>query len=387
MSLIDQDLLARVRRAATGIAPLSAENEGERTLSPEAVQLLVEAGVFKLCVPRSLGGSQAGPATLLGVVEELARVDGSTGWCAMIGATSGLMSVYLDDATAREIYGPAGAITCGVFAPMGRAVPVEGGYRVSGRWPFASACLHAQWRMGGVIVASDPPDLLPSGAPDVRSMLFRADETVIHDTWHTAGLRGTGSHDIEVRDVVVPRARTFSLLRDRPTHEGYALPYFGVLASGVAAVGLGIARGALDAFAALARDKRLPGGKKTVAHREIVQVDFARGEARLRAARAYLYEALDEAVAACAASQDAPEAAIPARARLRLAACHAATEAAAVTSIAYELGGGAAIYTTHPLQRQFRDANVVTHHIMVSSTALATAGRVLLGVEGDLTTL
>lgn len=376
---VDESQVARARGAADVIAPQLDQIESERRLPPSAVDALVGAGVFKLCVPRVYGGAQAQPATVVAVIEELAKLDGSVGWCAMIGATSGLMSVYLDEAIAREVYGPADAITCGVFAPMGRAVPAAGGYKVSGRWTFASGCQHSRWRMGGTIVASDPPELLPSGAPDVRSVLFRADETTIHDTWDTAGLRGTGSHDLEVRDVTVPRERTFSLITGAPRHEGYTLSLFGLLASGVAAVGLGIARSALDAIIGLAGQKKLPGGKKTLAHRELVQLEVARAEARVRAARGLLFDALDEAAAA-------PDS-LAARARLRLAACHAATESAAVTASAYELGGGSAVYRTSALQRQFRDAHVVTHHLMVSSTALTMAGRILLGVETDTSTL
>ncbi|MBA3391695.1 MAG: acyl-CoA dehydrogenase family protein [Deltaproteobacteria bacterium] len=386
---MEQEAVQRARGAAEVIQPLVEAIERDRGLPREAVDALVGAGVFKLCVPRVYGGAQAEPTTVLAVIEELAKLDGSVGWCAMIGVTSGLMSGYLDDSIAREVYGPPDAVTSGVFAPMGRAVATPGGYRVSGRWSFASGCEHARWRMGGTMVGGDAPEVLPSGAPDVRCVLFRADETTIHDTWDTMGLRGTGSHDLEVRDVVVPRERTFSLLSDKPKHAGYALPFFGLLASGVAAVGLGIARAALDGFVALAGHKNLPGGKKTIAHREVVQIEVARAEARLRAARGLLFEAMAEATieAGNAVADADPRRSVPARARLRLAACHAATEAAAVTAIAYELGGGAAVYRTSPLQRQFRDAHVVTHHLMVSSVAMTTAGRILLGVETDTSTL
>lgn len=384
---MEQEAVQRARAVAGVIQPLLEAIERDRGLPREAVDALVGAGVFKLCVPRVYGGAQAEPTTVLAVIEELAKLDGSVGWCAMIGATSGLMSVYLDDSTAREVYGPADAITCGVFAPTGRAVATPEGYRVSGRWSFASGCEHSRWRMGGTMVGGDAPELLPGGAPDVRCVLFRADETTIHDTWDTAGLRGTGSHDLEVRDVVVPRERTFSLLSDTPKHAGYALPFFGLLASGVAAVGLGIARAALDGFVALAGHKKLPGGKKTIAHREVVQLDVARAEARLGAARGLLFEAMAETTVVTASAEADPRRALPARARLRLAACHAATEAAAVTAIAYELGGGAAVYRTSPLQRQFRDAHVVTHHLMVGTVAMTTAGRILLGVETDTSTL
>jgi alkylation response protein AidB-like acyl-CoA dehydrogenase len=385
--MIDQAILARARASAEEIAPLATQIEVARRLPPSAVDALVRAGVFKLLVPKLYGGSQAHPSTMIAVIEAIARADGSAGWCTMVGATSGLMSVHLDEDIAREVYGPAGATTCGVFAPMGRAVPTEGGYRVSGRWSFASGCEHSAWRMGGTMVMGEKgPELLPNGAPDIRSVLFRADETKVIDTWDTSGLRGTGSHDLEVTDVVVPQARTFSMLTGQPKHAGYNLPFFGVLASGVAAVGLGIARAAIDTFVTMAKTKTPPGSKRTLVHRELVQIDVARAEARLRSARAFLFEAMDEAMAATAEGIDTP-AALTARARLRLAASHAAEESAAVTALVYQAGGGSAIYAKSPLQRQFRDAHVVTHHLMVSQTATTLAGRVLLDVESDTTTL
>lgn len=379
---IDAELVGRARAAGEVIAPMAAEIERERRLPPAAVAALTSAGVFKLLVPRAYGGAAASVATTAAVIEEVARADGSAGWCAMISATSGLMCLYLDDATAREVYGPDEAATCGVFAPLGRATREDGGFRVSGRWPFASGCEYSRWRMGGTIVAGDLP--LPSGAPDVRSMLFRAEETTIHDTWDTVGMRGSGSHDIEARGVFVPAARSFSLLTDRPRQGGPTVPFFGALASGVAAVGLGVARGAIDAFVALAVKKQPPGSKRTIAHRELVQVAVAQAEAKIGAARAYLHASL---AAAEREVGERGEASLRARAQLRLAACHAATESAAAVDLMYAQAGATAIYSRSPLQRQLRDAHVVTQHIMVAPTAAQLAGRVLLGVEVDATML
>ena len=377
--MIDTALLGRARAAAEAIAPLAGRIEADRRLPPDAVAALVGAGVFKLLVPKIYGGASAHPSTFLAVVEQIARSDGSAGWCTMIGATSGLMSLHLDEEIAREVYGPDDAITCGVFAPMGRAVVTDSGYRVSGRWSFASGCEHSQWRMGGTLVAGE---LLPSGAPDVRSVLFRADETRVIDTWDTSGLRGTGSHDLEVSELEVPRSRTFSLLTGQQKHAWCTLPFFGILAGGVAAVGLGIARAAIDSFVTMAKSKTPPGSKRTLAHRELVQLDVAKAEAKLRSARSFLFEAMDEAV-----GTTSDVASLAARARLRLAASHAAEEAAAVTASMYQAGGGSAIYSKSPLQRYFRDAHVVTHHLMVNATATTMAGRVLLDVESDTATL
>jgi alkylation response protein AidB-like acyl-CoA dehydrogenase len=301
----------------------------------------------------------------------------------MIGATSGLMSVYLDETVAREMFGAADAVACGVFAPMGRAVPVGDGYKVTGRWPFASGCEHARWRMGGAVVLTDPPDLLPSGMPNVRSMVFSADQTTIHDTWKTSGLRGTGSHDMSVADVIVPRERTFSLFTDKPKHAGYELSFFGVLSAGVAAVGLGIARAAIDTASHLVRTKMAPGAKRPQSHRELVQVEVARAEGRLRAARAALYESLAEATTLAASLSPTDPKMLASRAQIRLAACHAATDGAAVTAAMYELGGGAAIYESSPLQRHLRDVHVATQHMLVAPSTWELAGRSLLGQPLD----
>ncbi len=341
--------------AALGvIGPLVPRIEAERRLPREAVDALIRAGVFKLLVPRSHGGADA-PRAAVAAIEAISRVDGSAGWCAMIGATSGLMCRYLDDATAHEIYGAADAVTCAVYAPMGRAVPEGEGYRVSGRWSFASGCEHAQWRMAGTLVP---------GSTDVLSVMLRAEQTRIEDTWHASGLRGTGSHDFVVEDALVPRARTFRMT------EG-----FGLLAAGIAAVGLGLGRAAIDWFSQIAKTKKLPGGKRTVASRELVQVEIARAEARLGAARAYLYEQLEG------------DSSLHARARLRLAATNAAEAGVDVTTAMFRAGGGSAVYATSPLQRYMRDAQVAAQHIMVGSLSTTTAGRVLLDVESDLTTL
>lgn len=382
--MIDEALVARARTQAARVAPLADAIEAVRGMPPEAVDALVQAGVFKLFVPRAYGGAETTPSTAIAIIEAFATADGSAGWCAMIGVTSSIMSLYLDDETAREVYGPPDAVTCGVFAPMGRATKVDGGLRVSGRWSFASGCEHSAYRMGGAMLAGEG-----DAPPSLVSVLFRADETRIIDTWNTSGLRGTGSHDFEVKDVIVPRSRTFSLLTDRPKQKQAAatgaqvLPFFGVLAAGVGAVGLGIARAAVDTFVAVAKGKATPGGKRTQAHRETIQLEVARAEGRLRAARAFLYEAAADVEAEGARG----EISLGARARLRIAASHAAEESAAIVTAMYRAGGGSAVYATSPLQRHLRDAQVVPQHIMVASAATTTAGRVLLDLETDTTTL
>ncbi len=374
----DSPFLARARDAARVIAPLAPAIESGRRLPPPALAALVRAGAFKLYVPRAYGGGEASLGDAIGFLEELGAADGSAAWCAMIGATSGLMAAFLDDRVARAMFAADDAITCGVFAPMGRATRVEGGYKVSGRWPFASGCESAAWRMGGAIVEGE--EALPSGAPNVRSVIFSAVDTVIIDTWKTSGLRGTGSHDLVVTDAFVPADRTLSLLSDPPRHDAplYRLPFFGVLAASIAAVALGIAQGAVAEFVRLAQAKKPAGSKRTLAHRETVQLDVADAEARLSAGRAFLREAVAEVEA-----KGAHPVSLRARARLRLAACHAVTEAAAAVDRMYTAAGASAVYETSPLQRQFRDVHVATQHLMVSRASAGLAGRVLLDVPSD----
>jgi alkylation response protein AidB-like acyl-CoA dehydrogenase len=372
----------------TGIRDRAEHIERHRRLPVELVHTLAEAGLFGLCVPQAFGGGEVDPCTMVQVIEEIAIADGSVGWCVMIGATSGLLSAYLPDATARAIYvqGPH-AVTGGVFAPYGKATVVPGGYRVTGRWPFASGCEHCTWLMGGsVVIDGGQPRLLPSGQPDSRMMLFPATDAEIIDTWTVSGLRGTGSHDIAVPDVFVPEDRSASLLIDRPCQPGplYLFPVFGLLALGIAAVALGVARSAIDELVQLAGAKTPTGSRKRLGERAMIQTHVAEGEALLRSARAFLLDAIGDA---WRAAQSAGAISVTQRAMLRLAATHATSNAAKVVDLMYNAGGGTSVYATSPLQRQFRDIHVVTQHMMVAPPTYELTGRLFLGIDTDTSML
>jgi alkylation response protein AidB-like acyl-CoA dehydrogenase len=377
--------------AATALVPriraLADETERARRLPEELVHALTAARIFRLCVPRSLGGLEVDPATMVRVLEAIAAADGAAGWSAMIGATSGVASAYLDEEAARAIYASPDGITGGAYAALGRATVVGGGYRVSGRWPFASGCEHCTWLMGGcVVLDGGQARLLPSGMPDARLMLFPAGEARILDTWTVAGLRGTGSHDIAVEDAVVPAGRSFSLVTDRPREPGplYAFPVFGLLALGIAAVALGIARAAIDELVSLAGGKTPTGSRRRLAERPVVQAEVAQAEATLGGARALVLDAVSAAWEAACATGTID---LRGRARLRLAATHATIAAARAVDLMYNAGGGTAVYATSPLQRHFRDVHVATQHAMVAPATLELVGRVLLGLETDTSTL
>jgi len=377
------DVLAKARALAHDIAARAGEIETARRLPADLSGRMAEAGVYRTLLPASLGGLECDPGTALKVIETLAAADASAGWCAMIGATAALPAAYMDPAAAGEIFAEPDCVAGGVFAPMGRAEEEGDAYRLSGRWRWASNSVNCTWLSGGAaVLAAGAPRTLPGGVPEQRMMFFPADDAELIDTWHAAGLAGTGSGDMAVHHILVPRDRTVALGVDKPVAPGalYAFPVFGLLALGIAAVALGNAGAALDALVTLAGEKRPAGGRRTLAERGTVQAGLARADAAQGAARAYLYATVEEAWTTARAGDALGR---DVRARLRLAATHAARTGADVARTAYDLAGGDAVFLASPLQRRFRDAHVATQHMMVAPPTWELAGRVRLGLEAD----
>src|SRR4051812_12847732 len=213
------------------------EIERLRRMPLPLVEAIAKAGLFRLWVPRRLGGEEADAATLVRVVEEISRADGATGWCVAIGGEYGAFGGYLQADAAREIYGDPQVRTAGALRPFGNAVVVDGGYRVTGRWPLGSGCQHSQWITGGCrILDGDQPRLRANGSPLVRILLFPAADCEILDTWHSIGLRGTGSHDYTVTDIFVPAERSLSF-QEPPVEPGplYAIPTMALFGAVLAA--------------------------------------------------------------------------------------------------------------------------------------------------------
>jgi alkylation response protein AidB-like acyl-CoA dehydrogenase len=250
---------------------------------------------------------------------------------------------------------------------------------VSGRWPYCSGITHAAVFFAGCIVDSGQD---PTGAkPSVSIIGIPQEELEIVDTWHTLGLRGTGSHDTVADELFVPTARVFSLFDgpvvDRPL---YRFPIFGYFALSIGAAALGNARGAIDEFATLATHKVGQGSTRTLAQRSATQAAVAAAESSLRAARAMYYEAIEAAWEAAQGEEPVP---VARRNDLRLAATHAVRTSADVVRAMYDLGGGTAIYDDSPLQRRFRDAHTATAHFQVNAASREVPGRILLGQETD----
>jgi len=242
------------------LAPLIQESlsvmEAERRLAPKVVDALKTLGAFRLAVPRAYGGLELDPMTQVRVVEELSRMDGSVGWCAMISSAGSFSGAFLTPAVAQRRFGSLEFSLAGQVVPVGRAEMVEGGYRVTGRYRFGSGCQHASAIAGGCVVFAEGKPRQLHGRPEVRVMLFPASACKILDTWHTTGLAGTGSHDFIVENVFVPFEESWSFA-ERPHCSGSLYRFPPLFLVTHAGVPLGIARAAIDAVIELANHKEL----------------------------------------------------------------------------------------------------------------------------------
>ncbi|MEL7481608.1 MAG: acyl-CoA dehydrogenase family protein [Pseudomonadota bacterium] len=369
-------------RALSGmLSARTAEMDEVRRLPADLAATMAQAGLFRLVLPESLGGYEAPPRTLVETVEAVSQANASAGWCVMIGATTALNAAYMDHDIAEDIYSDPLVITGGVFAPMGKAVDTGDHYRVSGRWQWGSGSANCTWLCGGSVILKDGEMLrLKNGMPDARMMVFPASDATLHDTWHVAGLKGTGSGDISVNEILVPKARSVSLMTDRPKEPGplYTFPAFGLLALGVASVALGNGRGALNALKDLAQNKKSQGSSKTLAEKQVVQTDFAKLEAALRSARAYLFDEIDQTWDVACSDGEIP---LERRADLRLACTNMVRVSADVCRSAYDIGGGAALFLDNDLQRHVRDSLAMTQHVATAPGTYEQTGRVLLGLD------
>jgi alkylation response protein AidB-like acyl-CoA dehydrogenase len=375
-----------VERVASEISSmareLAPEIERGRQLPSELLDHLRRSGLLRAGAPRDVEALELAPAVALRCAEDLARGDASTGWCVSIAITSSLLAAYLPAGSRAELFG-TDRIAAGVWAPRAKARPVDDGVVVSGRWAFCSGIIHSDFLFGGCMIEGDQSATSERPMPSVVAM--PKDDLQILDTWHTLGLRGTGSNDTVADEVFVPAARTFSLfdgpVLDRPL---YRFPAFGFFALSIAAAALGNARGAIDELVALATHKVGLGSSRTLAERTATHARVAEAEASLRAARAAYYQAID---AAWQAAQDDRVVSVHLRNGLRLAATHATRTSADVVRSMYDLGGGTAIYDDAPLQRRFRDAHTATAHFQVNEASRELPGRLLLGQPADTPTL
>jgi alkylation response protein AidB-like acyl-CoA dehydrogenase len=375
------DPVARARQLQPAIEAAADEIERTKRIPEPLLAELHRARVFRLLMPRSVGGEEIEPWIYLRAVEEIGRADASIAWNMFVANSSALIAPFLELEPARAIFtDPCTVVAWGPpNACQAKAVP--GGYQVSGRWSFASGCRAANW-MGAHCQVVEPDGSLRQnhlGRPAIRTLLFPAAQAQLEDTWNTIGLRGTASDSYSLSDVFVPEA--FSTTREDPTLRRdpgrlYAFPMQGIYAVGVAGVAIGTARAMLEAFKDLAGSK-VPRGLKRLADSPVVHADVARNEAKLGAAHAYLSETLQEI-------WDRVEGtgiiAIPDRARVRLACAHATQTAAEVADYAYKAAGTDSIVPGSPFERRFRDIHTVVQQIQGRAAHFEAVGQILFGM-------
>jgi alkylation response protein AidB-like acyl-CoA dehydrogenase len=375
------DAIGRARAIAATVAASADALEQSQRFPPALLDALHDARLFRLLLPRSAGGEEVEPWTYFEAVQEIARHDASVGWCVFVANSSAIIAAFLTPPVAAEIFAdPRATIAWGPpNACTARAVP--GGYRVTGRWDFASGCRHASW-MGAhcnVVQPDGSLQLNRAGRPTIRTLLFPIQQATLIHTWDVIGLRGTASDSYAVEDLFVPQA--FSTTREDPTLRRetgrlYAFTMQGLYAVGVAGVAMGTARAMLDAFKALARDKT-PRGLGRLAENAVVQSRVARMEAKLGAARAFMTQTLRDAWDGVC---DAEPIDIPARAAVRLACAQAILAANEVADESYKAAGVSAIFDGNPFVRRFRDIHTLLQQIQSREAHFESVGQILLGI-------
>ena len=374
--------VARVRGLAPVVERYRDEAERQRRLPRPLFEALRDAGFFGLWVPRNLGGAEVDIETSVRSVEELSRLDGAVGWNVMIAGNTSILWANLEQSVAAEMVEGgrklviAGTVTSG----SGTAHVVPGGFRLSGRWPFASGCHQADWLVCvGQILEDGEPRRGPDGMPSTYTFAVPAADCEILDTWHTVGLRGTGSHDFEARDLFVPEGRHFPSRGGASYQRGplYNTHFYHLWGPNIAAVALGIARTAIDLFLGVAASKRYARTSVTVAERETVQDRVGQAEGLVRSSRAFLYETIRETWQLLASGAEVPE---QLTAVNRLAAATAVDYAVQAVDLIFTLGGTTSVYAHNRIERCFRDVHVVQQHAVVSPNATLAAGRYFLGL-------
>ena len=384
------DYVERACALAPEIEARADQIEQERRLPEPVLAALFEAGLFRLLLPRSLDGGEVDPVTFARVIEEIAKADASTAWCLCQAAGCSMSAAYLSHDVAMEIFGrDRRAVLAWGPGPGARAIAVDGGYRVTGTWSFASGGRHATW-LGAHCPISEPDGSsrrTPNGKLVERTMLFPAASATFVDVWHVSGLKGTGSDAYTVDNLFVPHDHSIS--RDDPAERRqpgliYCFPTGSFYASGFASVALGIARRMLDAFVSLAREKTPRGYKRPLANNAVIQSQVGQAEAQLSSARRFLMGSLADIWGAVGSSGTLT---MDQRMLIRLASTYAIHQAKAVADVTHHAAGATSIFVDSAFDRGFRDIHAVTQQLQGRQAHFETVGQFMLGIEPDTTFL
>jgi alkylation response protein AidB-like acyl-CoA dehydrogenase len=376
-------LIERARALAPLIGREADEIERTRRLTQPLVSALIENGLYRVLLPQSVGGAEAPPEIFMQMLEEVAKADASTAWCLGQCTVCAMTAAYLDPDPAREIFAaPTGILAWGSIAHEVQAVP--GGYRATARWDFASGCRQASW-LGAhvqIVEADGTRRRKPDGAPEVRTILFPVESATLHDVWDVIGLNGTGTDSYSVDNLFIPEK--FAVLRDDPTalrETGplYRITTYTMFGLGFAAVSLGVARATLDAAIDLARGKA-SFGLKAMRENNAVQGAIGRLEGNLRAARAYLYAAANEAWRDLTETGSLGE---QHRIALRLASTWTIHQAASVVDAAYHMAGATAVFRANKFERRFRDMHAIAQQVQARNNHYEDVGKAILGNSSE----
>ena len=323
------------------------------------------------------------PITRALIVEEISRHDSAAGWTLENPLDWAFLCARLPNEGAEEIYSRGADIL--IAAQFGRplnATSTEGGYRISGRAPFVSNCYDADWISSTALVDVDQHS---EGEPVTVMVYSPRENCEIIDTWDVMGMRGTGSNDISVTDVYVPKSRTFPMVPEFEPgshYQGplYRLPFVGAAATGIPTPMLGVARRALDEVTELALNKTPVAASGLLKERSSAQVQLGKAEAVLRSGRALLLDTVSEA---WQRSVDGETHSLKQKADLLLAMTHAMSSAVQAVELACSIAGTTAFRATSPLERCFRDVQTMKHHVFASEARYGTFGQVYLGVPPD----
>jgi alkylation response protein AidB-like acyl-CoA dehydrogenase len=375
------DLADRARALAPLITRDADEIERTRRLTPAVTSALIETGLYRALLPKSLGGTEATLQAFMQMQEEVAKADASTAWCLGQCSVCAMTAAYLDRDVAEEIFNtPPGILAWGAIAHEVKVVP--GGYIADARWDFASGSRQASW-LGAhvrVVEADGTPRRKADGSPEIRTILFPVGSATMYDVWDVIGLKGTGTDSYSVENLFVPEE--FAALRDDPAalrEQGplYKLSTNMVFSMGFAATALGVARATLDAAIELARGKT-PQGLKAMRDNNAVQGLIGRTEASLRAARAYLYATADEVWRDLSRGDPIAE---EHRVALRIAATWTIHQSASVVDTAYHMAGATAVFAANKFERRFRDMHAIAQQIQARDTHYEDAGKAILSAN------
>jgi alkylation response protein AidB-like acyl-CoA dehydrogenase len=381
---IDEVLLARAEEVGPTIGEELERGEEARRLTRRAFEALGDAGLLRMYVPRSLGGLEVDPVTCAQIIERVSGYHSAAGWALMVANAVAWWCARLPADGVEEIYakGPDSFVAT-AFHPPVSAVEVDGGYRLSGRAPLASNVHDASWVMLTAIVSRPSTT---EGPPDVIAAVFSKDEVQIIDTWRSLGMRATDSNDVEIQDVFVPQRRTFKFALEFEANEHYLgtlyrAPALGPALAPWATVALAVASNAVREFRVLAQRKTPFVSTTVLRERSAAQGKLGRAEALVRSARLLLYSSLGRA---WEQTVNGKPSSLQEKADLLLAAVHTVNSCAAATELMYSAAGTTAIYVGSPIERHFRDIQVLKQHGFMSENRYETAAQVYLGLEPDL---